>query len=193
MATVNRIGNVSSVADYFVGLGDHIIADAVSDYATAAIGDFTNLKSLGNILDGSTSYTGEAVSTTEWTNEQGIAVTTVTSGGSISYEFSCQDFTSEMATLLLGAESIAVTGVPYATTATAAYGFGHKSNVITRPLIFLDETKTHFLIIPKAKISASLGMDGKNHVIQCVVTAEKLDTANLKTVMWVAAAAVYTS
>ena len=185
------IGAVSSVADYFVGLGDHIIADAVSDYATADLSDFTGLKSIGNILGGSTSYTGEAVSTENWTNEQGIAITTTTSGGSIAYEFSCQDFTNEMLTLLMGAESIAVTGVPYASTATAAYGFCHKSNVITRPLIFLDETKTHFLIIPKAKISTSLGMDGKNHVLTCAITAEKIDTANLKTVMWIAAAAVY--
>lgn len=189
MAT--NIGNVSSVAEYFAGLGDHIIADAVSDYSSATIGDFTNLKSFGNILDGSTSYTGEAVSTEEWKNEQGIAVTTVTSGGSISYEFSCQDFTSEMATLLLGATSIDVAEVAYAPTATKAYGFGHVSNVITRPVMFLDETKTHFLIIPKAKISSSLGMDGKNHIIQCAITAEKVDTANLKTVMWVSAAAVY--
>ena len=187
------IGKVSSVAEYFVGLGDHIICDAVADYATADLSDFVNPKSLGNILDGSTSYTGEAVSTEDWNNEQGIAVTSTTSGGSISYEFSTQDFTSEILTLLMGAESISVTGVAYASTATTALGFGHKSNVITRPLMFLDETKTHFLIIPKAKISASLGMDGKSHVINCVVTAEKIDTANLKTVMWVDAPAVYST
>lgn len=187
------IGKVSSVAEYFVGLGDHIICDAVSDYASADLADLVNPKSMGNILDGSTSYTGEAVSTEDWTNEQGIAITSTTSGGSISYEFSVQDFTSEMLTLLLGAESISVTAVAFASTATAALGFGHKSNVITRPLMFLDETKTHFLIIPKAKISASLGMDGKNHVINVVVTAEKLDTATLKTVMWVDAPAVYTT
>lgn len=185
-------GKVSSVSSLFVGLGDHLIGTAITDeqYKTTGLDQVLNgMLSLGNILTGSTSYAGSEASTEDWKNEQGITITsTVTDAGTIAYTFSCQDFTSEMKKLLLGAVEISAVAKPdwaaEGNPETAvALGWGHTSTPLIRPLAFLDETKTRILVIPKAKIIASGGMDGNKQIITVTATAEKLDTSKLKTIM----------
>lgn len=186
------LGKVSTVSSLFVGLGDHLIGTAHSDseYENLGLdGVLNGMLSLGNILTGSTAYAGSEAATEDWKNEQGITITSSqTDAGTIAYNFSCQDFTSEMKKLLLGA--VEITAVPKPEWATAdeastltALGWGHTSTPLIRPLAFLDETKTKILVMPKAKIIAALGMDGNKQIITIKATAEKLDTAKLKTVM----------
>lgn len=185
------IGNISAVSSLFVGLGAHCIGTALTDqeYATADFITILNgIKKLGNILDGSTSYSGTEAATEDWKNAQGVTITsTVTDAGSIGYTFSIQDFTPELKALLFGATDIAVTGKPsWAETANPESGTAQgwvAAKPIIRPLVFFDETMTKVLVIPKAKIIASLGMDGNKHVIAVNATAEMLDTAKLKTIM----------
>lgn len=184
------IGKVSTVASFFVGLKDHLIGSAFTDeqYATIGLDELLDdLKSLGNILSGSTTYSGTEASTEDWKNERGITVTsTVTDAGSIGYDFSCMDFTPEMKKLLLGA--IEITGVTRpewaeGTGTITALGWGHKANTIIRPLAFLEETGTKIIVIPKAKIIAAGGMDSNKQIITIKATAEQLDTPKLKTIM----------
>lgn len=191
MATTG-LGKVSAVSSLFVGLGDHLIgtAHADSEYTNLGLDGILNgMKSLGNILTGSTTYSGSEASTEDWKNEQGVTITSsVTDAGTIAYDFSCQDFTDEMKKLLLGAVEIADVPKPeWAATEEAAtltaLGWGHTSTTLIRPLAFLDETKTKILVIPKAKIITATGMDGNKQIITIKATAEKLDTAKLKTIM----------
>lgn len=186
------IGKVSTVSSLFVGLGDHLIGKAFTDtqYSTLGLdGILADILSLGDIVNGSTTYTGTEATTEDWKNEQGLTITSaVTDAGSIGYDFSCADFSDEMKKLLLGAVEIAAIPVPeWADVANAetitAMGWGHQATTLIRPLVFLDDTKTRILVIPKAKIIAAGGMDGNKQIIAVKATAEKMDTAKLKTIM----------
>ena len=63
------------------------------------------------------------------------------------------------------------------------FGFGHKLPVKTRPIMVTNDEADRALFFPKAKMAGSLAWSDKLWRIHVVVTAEFIDTANLKTVM----------
>lgn len=186
MATIPKVNSVSQL---FLGMGAHFIGTAPDDYATADYATIVNsFKNLGDVLGDSTSYTGEDLATEDIVNEQGITVATiVTSAGSISYEFSILDNSPTMKKLLLGAVDITITDLSNFETPTStkktAQGFGHKASTFIAPFGFTNDTNDQINIIPKAKWLCSPSMDGKNSIIKVSVSAEQLDTENLKTMM----------
>ena len=69
MATI--ISKIDAATAPFVGQGDLIIFAAISDYSTAKLSDFSSPQSLGQIVQDSTSWEGEDVSTDQILDEQG--------------------------------------------------------------------------------------------------------------------------
>lgn len=176
------------IRSFFTGQGGLAIGSEISEsaYATATAKDFTP-NMLGDIATGSYSYTGEDVTLTPWVNAQGQTVTSVPSGGSYGYTFSAMITNKEMRILLLGTKDLPSVTFPAADwiAAGAVTPDGVATPVsFTRPFFYFNADMNKTILFPKASWSCALNMDADNHVIKCVIIADKIDTANLQTVMF---------
>lgn len=182
MATV--IDKIDAATVPFVGQGDLIIFDAVADYSSAKLADFANPKSLGQIVQDSTSWEGEDVSTDQILDEQGNLITAKVTAGTLSFSFDIASTSAAMMKKFMKAADIssANLGSPAFLGATiSAVGFGVDLPVFTVPILVADQEKKRAWVYPKAKITSNLSLSDGLYRIHAVVLAEQVDTAYLKT------------
>ena len=189
------IDKIEALNKHFVGQSDIIMFDKPADYATAKLSTLANPESLGHIKLDSTSFTGEAASIEPLRNEQGKTYYNLTTEGTFGFEFFAASTSSEMLTEFFGAETISDTftgdnGIPASAT---VLGLMHKPAILERPIMIVNDTADRSIVIPRAKIVANLEMDGKEVGIRVNVSAEAIDTKNLKTVMFVEGELAYTT
>lgn len=182
------IGKIESIGSFFVGQGD-VVLFTKPNLATATLGTLAGAESLGNIHLDSTSYTGEASTLNPLKNEQGETYYSTTEGGSIGFEMFVPSTSSEIMQSLMDAKLITVTAADF-TAGTSALGFG-ASHVTERPIAIINETLDQTLVIPNAKIVASVGMVDKVLGVSLNVLAQKVDTADLKTAMLISGDVAY--
>ncbi len=197
MATV--IDKIDAATAPFVGQGDLIIFDAVSDYATAKLSDFTNPKSLGQIVQDSTSWEGEDVSTDQILDEQGNLITAKVTAGTLSFSFDIASTSAAMMKKFMAAADISAAniGSPAWLTGSnptpSAVGFGVDLPVFTVPILVADQEKKRAWVYPKAKITSNLAYSDGLYRIHAVVLAEQVNTASLKTGILLEGALLYES
>ena len=182
MATI--IDKIDAATVPFVGQGDLIIFDAVSDYSSAKLADFANPKSLGQIVQDSTSWEGEDVSTDQILDEQGNLITAKVTAGTLSFSFDIASTSAAMMTKFMKAASISGTnlGTPeFLGSTISAVGFGVDLPVFTAPILVADQEKKRAWVYPKAKITSNLSLSDGLYRIHAVVLAEQVDTQYLKT------------
>ena len=195
MATV--IDKIDAATAPFVGQGDLIIFDAVADYSTAKLSDFANPKSLGQIVQDSTSWEGEDVSTDQILDEQGNVITAKVTAGTLGFSFDIASTSAAMMTRFMKAANIssANLGSPAwlssSNPAPSAVGFGVELPVFTAPIMVVDEEKKRAWVYPKAKITSGLTLSDGLYRIHAVVLAEQVDTAYLKTGILLEGSLVY--
>lgn len=188
------IGKVDLVPDFFVGQGDIIIYDEVTNWASAKLSTFANPKSLGNIHLDSTNFTGDAPVLTPLRNEQGKQYYSTVEAGTFSFEFFVSSITPEMLTLLYGAEEVddTFTGANGLPASAEVVGFLHKTVALERPMLIANDAKNKALVIPRTKIIATPAMQDKVTGSLVSVSATDIDTDHLKTLMMVYGKLVYT-
>lgn len=191
MATV--IDKIDAATVPFVGQGDLIIFDAVSDYSAATLASFTNPKSLGQIVQDSTSWEGEDVSTDQILDEQGNLITAKVAAGTLSFSFDIASTSANMMKKFMAAADITVGSPAYLAASSTAVGFGVDLPVFTVPILVADQEKKRAWIYPKAKITSNLSLSDGLYRIHAVVLAEQVDTANLKTGILLEGALVYST
>jgi len=191
MATV--IDKIDAATVPFVGQGDLIIFDAVSDYSSATLASFTNPKSLGQIVQDSTSWEGEDVSTDQILDEQGNLITAKVTAGTLSFSFDIASTSANMMKKFMAAADITVGSPAYLAASSTAVGFGVDLPVFTVPILVADQEKKRAWIYPKAKITSNLSLSDGLYRIHAVVLAEQVDTANLKTGILLEGGLVYNS
>ena len=180
---MGKITNFEAAQSLFAGQGDLILFDPITDYASATLATLANPKSLGQIVQDSTSWDGDDVSVDQIKDEQGdIIVSSVTAG---TYGFSCDvaDISEDMAIALMKAAKVQTPG-----TST---GIGTLSGVLkfvelpitTRPIAIFNDEANKWILLPKAKIVGNLTLDNKLWRIHIVATAEYVNTATLGTFM----------
>ena len=181
------ITNLESAQSLFVGQGDLIIFDAVEDYSAATLKTLASPKSLGQVVEDSTNWTGDDVTVNEIRDEQGDLITATVGAGTLAFECDLASTSQTMIqTFLKGA---AITGVSKMSSvfgnsaAVSATGFGVDLPVVTRPIAWLNDEKKRLIIFPKAKITANLVNSDKLMRVHLSILAEYIDTANLKTGM----------
>ena len=187
------IGKIDTVGSFFVGQGDIIVFDKPADYAVAALSDLANPKSLGDIHLDSTNFTGDDPTLTPLKNEQGLAYYTTVENGTFGFEFFVPSTSSDMLKAMMNAEVVTDTftaGGAFAVDSTIT-GAMHKSTIVEKPIMIVNETKNRALVVPKAKIVSSLAMQDRVAGIMVRVNAENIDTTDLKTVMFVDGAIAY--
>lgn len=183
------ITNLVAAPKLFIGQGDLIIFNEIPDYGASGIGlaSLLNPKSLGQIVEDSSSWTGEDVSFEEIRDEQGDLITSTVTNGTMSFEFDIAALDPGFMEVFLKSSAIdsaALASVFGATGATvSAVGWGDATPVITRPIGWLNEDLKRLLLFPKAKIAANLANADKLMRIHCAATAEYIDLPTLKTAM----------
>lgn len=176
----------------FVGQGDLVIFDEVQDYSAATLATFANPVSLGQIVQDSTTWEGEDISTDEILDEQGNLITARVTAGTLSYSFDIASTSGEMVKRFLKGVDISSLGNPnFLATGATAVGFGVDLPVFTVPTMVIDQEKKRAWVYPKSKITSNLTLSDGLYRIHAVVLAEQVDTANLKTGMLVEGTAVY--
>lgn len=191
MATV--IDKIDAATVPFVGQGDLIIFDPVNDYSAATLASFTNPKSLGQIVQDSTSWEGEDVSTDQILDEQGNLITAKVTAGTLSFSFDIASTSANMMKKFMAAADITVGSPAYLAASSTAVGFGVDLPVFTVPILVADQEKKRAWIYPKAKITSNLSLSDGLYRIHAVVLAEQVDTANLKTGILLEGGLVYNS
>jgi len=197
MATI--INKIDAATAPFVGQGDLIIFGAVADYSSAKLSDFSSPQSLGQIVQDSTSWEGEDVSTDQILDEQGNLITAKVTAGTLSFSFDIASTSANMMKKFMAAADISATnlGNPSWLTgsnpATSAVGFGVNLPVFTVPVLVADQEKKRAWVYPKAKITSNLAYSDGLYRIHAVVLAEQVDTAYLKTAILLEGALKYES
>lgn len=179
MATV--IDKIDAATVPFVGQGDLIIFKAISDYSAATLASFEEPQSLGQIVQDSTSWEGEDVSTDQILDEQGNLITAKVTAGTLSFSFDIASTSANMMEKFMKATNISVGSPAYLGANATAVGFGVELPVVTLPILVADQEKKRAWVYPKAKITSNLSLSDGLYRIHCVVLAEQVDTANLKT------------
>ena len=177
------ITNFEEVTGVFAGQGDLIMFDAPTDYATASFANLANPKSLGQIVQDSTSWEGEDPETTQIKDEQGDIITARVTSGTLGFSFEIASTSKEMVKKFLNGEELASLTNANIGTGITGVGFGTELPVFTAPLmIFNDEMKRAWLY-PKSKIVSNLSYSDGLWRIKATVTCEYLKTATLRTGM----------
>ena len=179
MATV--INKIDAATAPFVGQGDLIIFSAIDNYASATLASLTGAQSLGQIVQDSTSWEGEDVSTDEILDEQGNLITAKVTAGTLSFSFDIASTSSDMMKKFMKAADITVGSPAWLESGATAVGFGVDLPVFTVPILVADQEKKRAWVYPKAKITSNLSLSDGLYRIHAVVLAEQVDTANLKT------------
>ena len=198
MAVTQVIGKIDAASAPFVGQGDLIIFDSEfansKTYANATLADFQNPKSLGQIVQDSTSWEGEDVSTDQILDEQGNLITAKVTAGTLSFSFDIASTSANMVKkFLAGVDGLTLGSPDYLSASPTAVGFGVELPVFTAPILVADQEKKRAWIYPKAKITSNLAYSDGLYRIHAVVLAEQVDTASLKTGMLVEGSLVYTT
>ena len=196
MATT--VGKIENVTGLFSGQGDLFVFDALSDseYANATLATLKGAKSLGQIVQDSTSWEGEDPEVTEIKDEQGNIITAKTAAGTLAFSFNLASTSSTMIKKFLKGINVDVSaltsdGTPWAENGMVVTGFGTEIPVVTLPVAIVNDGLNKTWLYPKTKITSSLAFEDGLWVIHCACIAENLDTVGLKTGMLIEATVNY--
>lgn len=180
-AQTSAITKFESAGKLFAGQGDLVIFNEISDYTNKGLSDFANPKSLGQIVQDSTSWEGEDVSTDQILDEQGNVITAHVTAGTLGFSFDIASTSQAMIQTFLAGTSLTNSAnpgtmfdVPDGGSVTGT-GFGVELPVITRPIAILNDEKNRAWVYPKAKITANLTLADGLYRIHAVVVAEQVE------------------
>lgn len=197
MSKAGKIVNFDSNPSIFAGQGDLIMFDAISDYSDATLASLENPKSLGQIVQDSTSWDGDDVEVSQIKDEQGNLITARTTAGTLAFSFELASTSKSMVEQFLKGQSITITSSSgldgFVGDPANVVGFGHELPVFTRPIAILNDEKTRLWLYPKSKITSNLSYSDGLWRIKASVLAENVNTANMKTGMIIDAVAKYTT
>lgn len=171
----------------FAGQGDLVMFDIVNngDYSGATLASLTNPRSLGQIVQDSTTWEGEDVSTDEILDEQGNLITARVTAGTLGFSFDIASTSPTMVKAFLKGVDISGTTLSglfwdddTADNTVTAVGFGTALPVMTRPIGILNDELNRAWIYPKAKITSNLTYSDGLWRIHAVVLAENVDNRN---------------
>ena len=195
----NTIGILdASIGGCFNGVGDVVVFDAITDanYATAKLSTLAGAMSLGDLYDGTTSYTGDEPTIESIKNEQGNVVYSYAEDGTFSFEATIINLNPAATTKFLKGAIIAdasLAATTWQNSGGSHVGFGHQIAAQYMPVAWFNRDKNILVSFPKALCVATLVNQDGGIGLKVTFTAQKLNTANLKTVMLsTAATPVYT-
>lgn len=158
----------------FNGQSMIIVFDEVSDYSTATVGSITGTGfDVGQVFQGSTSWTGEDPSFDNVLDEQGDVIVPNPTAGTYGFDFEMADFSADKFKTFLKGKSITTlgTGSAFGETATAV-ATTEAMPVITRPIALVNDESNKAMFFPKARIITGPSMEDKLFVLKASVVAQ---------------------
>jgi len=159
----------------FNGQSFIIVFNEVEDYTNATVDSITGEGiDVGQVFQGSTSWTGEEPSFEDVLDEQGDIIVSNPTKGTYGFDFEMADFSAAKMKEFLKAEDIT-------TPATAASSFGAGATavattdampIITRPIALVNDTQKKAIFFPKARILTGPTMEDKLFVLKSAVKAQ---------------------
>lgn len=181
---MGKITNFEAAQSLFAGQGDLIIFDPITDYASATLATLANPKSLGQIVQDSTSWDGDDVSVDQIKDEQGDIITARVTAGTLAFSFELASTSQEMITKFLKGSNVTPAAIEgFTGTPTKITGFGVDLPVFTAPMAIVNDELNRAWLYPKAKVTSNLAYSDGLWRIKASVLAEFVDTASLKTGM----------
>lgn len=188
------IQKIEASQKLFVGQGDLIIFDSIDDYAGKTLADFANPKSLGQIVQDSTSWDGEDVSTTQIRDEQGDLITAKVTAGTLAFSFELASTSEVMVTKFLKGHNVTLpASIAGFSNVTKVTGFGTELPVFTAPIAIINDELARAWVYPKAKVTSNLTLSDGLWRIKASVLAEFVNNGNLYTGMIIDAKADYST
>lgn len=169
----------------FNGQSMIIVFNEVSDYSNATVGSITGTGfDVGQVFQGSTSWTGEDPTFDNVLDEQGDVIVPNPTAGTYGFDFEMADFSADKFKTFLKGKSITTlgSGSAFGTTATAV-ATSELMPVITRPIAIVNDESNKAAFFPKARIITGPSMEDKLFVLKSSVMAQDCNTANLGTFM----------
>lgn len=181
---MGKITNFEAAQSLFAGQGDLIIFDPITDYGSATLATLTNPKSLGQIVQDSTSWDGDDVSVDQIKDEQGDIITARVTAGTLAFSFELASTSQEMITKFLKGSNVTPAAIEgFTGTPAKITGFGVELPVFTAPMAIVNDELNRAWLYPKAKVTSNLAYSDGLWRIKASVLAEFVDTASLKTGM----------
>ena len=182
---MKKFTGIDEVTSVFSGQSDIVVGKENADYTSATIDTLfaeDDAKSLGQIVEDSTSWDGDDPEMTPLKDEQGDTITTQVTAGTLAFSCEIASTSTDMLKAFMKAEDIAdFTSTVF--NGAKAVGFGVDLPVTTRPILIANDEGNKALVFPKAKIVGNLSYSDKLWRVKISVTAEYIDTDNLKTGM----------
>lgn len=182
---MKKFTGIDEVTSVFSGQSDIVVGLENADYKSATIDTLfaeASAKSLGQIVEDSTSWDGDDPEMTPLKDEQGDTITTQVTAGTLAFSCEIASTSTDMLKAFMKAEDIAdFTSTVF--NGAKAVGFGVDLPVTTRPILIANDEGNKALVFPKAKIVGNLSYSDKLWRVRISVTAEYIDTDNLKTGM----------
>lgn len=182
---MKKFTGIDEVTSVFSGQSDIVVGLENADYKSATIDTLfaeASAKSLGQIVEDSTSWDGDDPEMTPLKDEQGDTITTQVTAGTLAFSCEIASTSTDMLKAFMKAEDIADFTSTVFSGATAV-GFGVDLPVTTRPILIANDEGNKALVFPKAKIVGNLSYSDKLWRVRISVTAEYIDTDDLKTGM----------
>ena len=176
----------AGVTDIFNGQSDIILFDEVTSYDEAQLSTLGGAKSLGQIVQDSTEWTGDEPEVENILDEQGDVITATVTAGTLGFTFQMADTSAANFQEFLKGSEIKGT-MSEADNAwseiSKVVGFGYQLPTMTRPIMVVNDQMSKSILLPKAKITSNLTIEDGLLRIAVTVVAENVDTAHLKTGM----------
>lgn len=159
----------------FNGQSYIIVFDEVADYSTATFGTITaDGFDVGQVYQGSTSWTGEDPSFEDELDEQGDIIVSNPTKGTYGFDFEMADFSSEKFASFLNGKTISTLGEGSAFgTGVTVTATGTELPIIERPIALVNDTAKKALFFPKARILTGPTMENKLFVLKAQVKAQE--------------------
>lgn len=158
----------------FNGQSYIIVFNEVADYSSATVGSITAEGfDVGQVYQGSTSWTGEDASFEDELDEQGDIIVSNPTKGTQGFDFEMADFSAEKFKTFLKGQDISTLGSGSAFGASAtAVATGTEMPIIDRPIALVNDTAKKAIFFPKARILTGPSMENKLFVLKASVKAQ---------------------
>lgn len=176
---MKKFDGIDVITSVFSGQSDIVVGIENANYEDATIDTLfgEGAKSLGQIVEDSTSWDGDEPEMTPIKDEQGDVITTQVTAGTLAFSCEIASTSPAMLEAFMKAEQIADFTSTVFSGATAT-GFGVELPVTTRPILIANDEGNKALVFPKAKIVGNLSYSDKLWRIAISVTAEYIFNEN---------------
>ena len=180
------IGKFDTVTSVFAGVSDIIVGDVAADsaYESGTLDTlFATAKSVGQVKEDSTNWTGDDPTVDSVKDEKGNIITTKTTAGTFAFEFLMASMSPNILKAFMKAEDVAS-----AVSSSGPFGSAGAVKIVdlpvtVRPIMVANDVADKAIVFPKAKIVASITREDGVFFVKGTATAEFVDTTKLGTFM----------